>query len=104
MVEASKEIAPPRGVLEPPFGRFLRLMRKSGISLLAITHTPQDLGEYAPIFLEGAGILVMFASADASYLRFCKENLHMVVYELEEMKMMRPVAGDSDPDIGTCYP
>ena len=79
----------PGGVLEPPFGRFLRLMRKSGISLFAITHTPQDLGEDAPIFLEGVGILAMFPSSDAVYLEFCEKNLHLMDYELEALKMMR---------------
>ena len=75
----------PGGAIEPPLTRYIRMMRKIGHGLVAITHSPTDLPS---MFLEAVGTLVLFGSTNADYIDFCTQQLQLSSEEAKQLQWM----------------
>jgi len=74
------------GYIEPPITRFVRMMRKRGVGLWLLTHSPTDFippGEETAVVFETIGTIFMFGSTVQQYLDFCRDTLALTKDEVE---------------------
>ena len=77
------------GYIEPPITRFVRMMRKRGVGLWLLSHSPSDFvppGEKTAVLFETIGSIFMFGSTNEHYLAFCKFTLGLTDDEINDVE------------------